>query len=77
MAGQWFTYDGSNSFTVMQLRNLSEGSIIDLDVTCTLANNLTQFSYTGFATVVLGTLYWPYLDNVNGKLQTLGRPTTT
>jgi hypothetical protein len=75
-ASQWFTYDGSNSFPVFQLRNLNEGAIIDFDVTCSLANNLTAFSYTPLATAALGVLYWMYLDSGTSKIQTLGRPTT-
>jgi len=52
------------------------GSIIDIDVTFCLRNNLAGVTQNGYAAASLGSFYYGRADGVGGKFLPLGVPTT-
>lgn len=52
------------------------GSIIDVDLTWTLRNNIAGVTQAGYAAATLGAFYYGRLDGVGGKFLPLGVPTT-
>lgn len=52
------------------------GSIIDVDLTFTLRNNIAGVTQNGYAAATLGAYYYARLDGVGGKFLPLGVPTT-
>jgi len=52
------------------------GSIVDVDLTWTLRNNIAGVTQAGYAAAALGSFYYARLDGVGGKFLPLGVPTT-
>lgn len=55
---------------------MQQGSILDLDVSWTLSNNIGGVSISGLTTVVLGTVYYLALDGHTNTIAPQGVPTT-
>jgi len=74
LAAFWQASAGYNT----TLFNISapSGSIVDIDISYTLANNLPGTSVAGYAVAALGTIYYGRLDGVGGKFTPVGVPTT-
>jgi hypothetical protein len=53
-----------------------DGSIIDVSISWTLANNIGATSITGITTAVLGSVYYLGLDGTSGNVVPVGVPTT-
>lgn len=70
-----FWLSAATSGTVMTI-TCGPGSVVDVDLTFTLANNFASVNITGLAAVLVNVVYYLRLDGVGGKFVPLGLPTT-
>jgi hypothetical protein len=74
----WFSAGtvGSASSVIFTI-TVPVGSIIDMSVSWTMANNIGATSISGLTTVTLGSVYWLALDGTTAQMPPLGVPTTS
>lgn len=57
-----FWQDGQGTLTTLAAIAAPPGSILDVDVTCTIANSGTSVQQTGYTAATVGLVYYPALD---------------
>ncbi len=57
-----FWQDGQGSGTTLAALAAPPGSVLDIDVTCTMANSGTTVQLSGFSGATVGSVYYPALD---------------
>jgi len=71
-----FWQSSNNASSILFQLTCSAGTVVDVDVAYTLGNNNASINITGFAVIVVGTIYYGRLDGVGGKFPPQGVPTT-
>jgi len=74
LAADWLTYDGSSPI-IFTLLNIAAGSVIDIEASHIMRNNVGGVDIT-VTTAATGTIYYLYLDSTGGKFTPVGVPTT-